>query len=126
PRALSRAASSMRLLLTQNEAAKLLHCSLKKVARLRAAGAFPWIPGRPPLIAEEDLTQWLNTTSKTTQARAHLAHLAKMRSSALRGSRETLKDTGSSPTANQTAPAAGAPSVFQRKQRILRRLRKPS
>ncbi len=43
------------MLLTEAEVAKVLRCSTSKIKRLRYAGELPFLPGRPVLIAEEDL-----------------------------------------------------------------------
>lgn len=44
---------------TEIEVAEMLRCSTSKVKRLRLSGALAYIPGRPVLIAETDLTEYL-------------------------------------------------------------------
>jgi excisionase family DNA binding protein len=51
--------SSSVTLLTQAEAAKLLRCSVGKVARERRLGRLAYIPGRPVLLRLEDVLDWL-------------------------------------------------------------------
>ena len=46
--------------LTEREAAEFLGCLPSKVQRLRLSGALPYIPGRPVLIAETDLNEYLD------------------------------------------------------------------
>lgn len=46
-------------LLTEPEVAEMLRCSTSKIKRLRLSGALAYIPGRPVLIAETDLTEYL-------------------------------------------------------------------
>ncbi|MCE7902850.1 MAG: DNA-binding protein [Gammaproteobacteria bacterium PRO9] len=46
-------------LLTQIEAARILRCSVRTVARIRARGEVPSIPGRPVLIRESALDDYL-------------------------------------------------------------------
>ncbi|MCE4226754.1 hypothetical protein HCU64_23720 [Methylobacterium sp. C25] len=41
-------------LLTESEVAERLLCSVSKVRQLRYKGLLPYLPGRPPLIAEPD------------------------------------------------------------------------
>ncbi|MDG4903496.1 MULTISPECIES: helix-turn-helix domain-containing protein [unclassified Mesorhizobium] len=47
-------------LLTQKEVAERLRCSEQKVKRLRKIGALAYIPGRPVLIDEADLGEYLS------------------------------------------------------------------
>lgn len=44
---------------TEPEVAEMLRCSTSKIKRLRQSGALAYIPGRPVLIAETDLTEYL-------------------------------------------------------------------
>lgn len=57
----------MRKLLTEMEVAETLRCSPAKVKRLRLAGQLAYLPGRPPLVREEDLNVYLE--SRLRQAR---------------------------------------------------------
>lgn len=45
-------------LLTQDEVAEILGCSVSKIRRLRQTGRLAYIPGRPVLIDEADLAQY--------------------------------------------------------------------
>lgn len=56
--------------LTEPEVADILRCSTSKVKRLRLSGALPYIPGRPVLIAEEDLDEYLDRLKQSTQPAA--------------------------------------------------------
>ncbi|MBI2240258.1 MAG: helix-turn-helix domain-containing protein [Magnetospirillum gryphiswaldense] len=47
------------MLLTEAEVAKKLRCSRSKVKRLRLSGRLPYVPGRPVLVDEADLTDYL-------------------------------------------------------------------
>lgn len=47
-------------LLTQAEAAKLLRCSVGKLARERRLGKLAYVPGRPVLLRLEDVLDWLD------------------------------------------------------------------
>lgn len=51
----------MRKLLTEMEVAETLRCSPSKVKRLRLSGKLAYIPGRPPLVREEDLNEYLES-----------------------------------------------------------------
>lgn len=51
---------------TEPEVADILRCSTSKVKRLRLSGALPYIPGRPVLIAEEDLAEYLERLKQST------------------------------------------------------------
>lgn len=60
-------------LLTEPEVAEILRCSCQKVKRLRLSGDLPYIPGRPNLILEEDLADYISrarTTSMEVSERA--------------------------------------------------------
>ncbi|MFD1982586.1 helix-turn-helix domain-containing protein [Mesorhizobium newzealandense] len=46
-------------LLTQEEVAERLRCSVSKVKRLRVTGALAYLPGRPVMIEEADLEEYL-------------------------------------------------------------------
>ncbi|MDP1731133.1 MAG: helix-turn-helix domain-containing protein [Devosia sp.] len=46
-------------LLTEEEAAKILRRSTGAVKRLRLSGALAYIPGRPPMIDEADLEEYI-------------------------------------------------------------------
>ncbi|KAA3447129.1 DNA-binding protein [Mesorhizobium sp. SARCC-RB16n] len=46
-------------LLTQEEVAERLRCSVAKVKRLRFTGQLAYLPGRPVLIEEADLEKYL-------------------------------------------------------------------
>jgi hypothetical protein len=54
------------MLLTEAEVAERLRCAKSKVKRLRVTGALTYIPGRPPLIDEQDLIAFISK-SKTGQ-----------------------------------------------------------
>ncbi|NKD45374.1 helix-turn-helix domain-containing protein [Haematospirillum jordaniae] len=47
------------MLLTETEVAKKLRCSRSKVKRLRLSGRLTYVPGRPVLVDEADLTDYL-------------------------------------------------------------------
>jgi hypothetical protein len=47
------------MFLTEREVADRLRCSLPKVKRLRLTGKLAYLPGRPPLIDEEDLASYI-------------------------------------------------------------------
>mgnify|MGYP000881535323 FL=1 len=47
-------------LLTEPEVAEILRCSRSKIKRLRLSGALAYIPGRPVLVAETDLAEYLD------------------------------------------------------------------
>jgi hypothetical protein len=47
--------------LTQPETAELLRCSTSKVSQLRFSGKLAYIPGRPVLIEESDIRQYLDS-----------------------------------------------------------------
>jgi hypothetical protein len=45
---------------TEPEAAEMLRCAPSKVKRLRLAGKLTYVPGRPVLIAERDIREYLS------------------------------------------------------------------
>lgn len=47
-------------LLTEKEVAAVLRCSCEKIRRLRYAGKLAYVPGRPVLIAEDDLNSFID------------------------------------------------------------------
>lgn len=47
-------------LLTEEEAAKILRRSTGTIKRLRLSGALAYIPGRPPMIDEVDLEEYIS------------------------------------------------------------------
>lgn len=54
-------------LLTQKEVAERLRCSEQKVKRLRKIGALAYIPGRPLLIYESDLEEYLSRAKRQSE-----------------------------------------------------------
>jgi hypothetical protein len=48
------------VLLTQEDAARLMRCSTGKLARERRLGNLAYVPGRPVLIRLDDLLDWLD------------------------------------------------------------------
>lgn len=52
---------------TEIEVAEMLRCSTSKIKRLRQSGALAYIPGRPVLIAETDLTEYLERLKKNAK-----------------------------------------------------------
>ncbi|QPC90012.1 helix-turn-helix domain-containing protein [Mesorhizobium sp. INR15] len=46
------------MLLTQNEVAERLRCSVAKVKRLRMTGLLAYLPGRPVMIEEADFEKY--------------------------------------------------------------------
>lgn len=50
----------MSTLLTEPEVAERLRCSVSKVKRLRLGGRLTYIPGRPVLVAEADLDDYVD------------------------------------------------------------------
>jgi excisionase family DNA binding protein len=69
-------------LLTQAEAAKLLRCSVGKVARERRLRRLAYIPGRPVLLRLEDVLDWLErrrVTAKTKDAKPYNPTIAARR-----------------------------------------------
>ncbi|CDX34710.1 conserved hypothetical protein [Mesorhizobium plurifarium] len=57
-------------LLTQKEVAERLRCSEQKVKRLRKLGALAYIPGRPVLIYESDLEEYLSRIKRQSEPAA--------------------------------------------------------
>lgn len=57
-------------LLTQVEVAERLRKTVKTVARLRAQGQLAYLPGRPVLIAEDELERYLRREIQRKQAQA--------------------------------------------------------
>ncbi len=47
------------MLLTESEVAERLRCSKEKVRRLRKSGKLTYIPGRPVLVDEADLNEYV-------------------------------------------------------------------
>lgn len=47
-------------LLLESEAAEILRCSREKVKRLRLSGRLAYLPGRPVLIDEKDLIEFIS------------------------------------------------------------------
>ena len=52
---------------TEIEVAEMLRCSTSKVKRLRQSGALAYIPGRPVLVAEPDLTEYLERVKRNAK-----------------------------------------------------------
>lgn len=52
------------LVMTQAEAAAVMCCSVRTVARLRREGKLRWIPGRPVRIREADLAACLEALAQ--------------------------------------------------------------
>lgn len=55
---------------TEPEVAEILRCSTSKIKRLRFAGKLPYITGRPVLIAETDLGDFIETRKRVAAAKA--------------------------------------------------------
>lgn len=55
--------------LTEPEVAERLRCSTSKVKRLRLSGCLAYVPGRPVLISESDLSAYIETTRRKAQER---------------------------------------------------------
>jgi len=53
--------------LTEREVADRLRCSLPKVKRLRLTGKLTYLPGRPPLVDEEDLESYIAFAKRSSQ-----------------------------------------------------------
>lgn len=47
--------------LTEPEVAEILRCSTSKVKRLRLGGKLPYLPGRPLLVRQSDLNDFIDT-----------------------------------------------------------------
>lgn len=90
-------ADKMRLL-TQAEVAERLRVSVRTVARLRADGELPYLPGRPVRIAESDLGDYLERRKRWLRTRP----IASRRTFASRG---TEAATGSCAGQSETATA---------------------
>jgi hypothetical protein len=55
-------------LLTEREVAERLRCAKTKVKRLRLSGRLVYIPGRPPLIDERDLKEYIDSVRQPVRA----------------------------------------------------------
>jgi hypothetical protein len=55
------------MFLTEREVADRLRCSLPKVKRLRITGKLTYLPGRPPLIDEEDLAAYIALAKRRSE-----------------------------------------------------------
>ncbi len=53
------------MLLTQNQVAARLRCSLSKVAALRRTGLLKYLPGRPVLIDDADLDRYIEQSKRS-------------------------------------------------------------
>jgi hypothetical protein len=53
--------------LTEREVADRLRCSLPKVKRLRLTGKLAYLPGRPPLVDEEDLAAYIALAKRSSE-----------------------------------------------------------
>lgn len=53
--------NKLQLLLTDDEVAAVLRCSVSKVRSLRRSGKLAYLKRRPPLIAESDLRDYLES-----------------------------------------------------------------
>jgi hypothetical protein len=53
--------------LTEREVADRLRCSLPKVKRLRLTGKLTYLPGRPPLVDEEDLAAYIAFAKRSSE-----------------------------------------------------------
>ena len=51
-------------LLLESEVAQMLRCSTSKVKRLRLSGKLPFIPGRPVLIKQDDVDEYITAALK--------------------------------------------------------------
>ena len=110
----------MTVLLLQAEVARILRCSVFKVAKLRKQGAFAFLPGRPVLITKESLDTWILKNALDAQARALLAPPP----SRQQGSSAPPKGSGRSPTASRLLRVSGGPVVSALERRtVLRRNR---
>lgn len=58
------------ILLTEIEAAERLHCSTSKIKRLRLSGQLPYLPGRPVLVDEKDLDQYVTDKRQKKEKKA--------------------------------------------------------
>lgn len=82
------------MLVTQAEAAELLRVSVRTVARLRAAGELPFLPGRPVRIDTADLERYIERCK--------------------RSSKRTGAGSGRSASPNSSGTARGALDPYQR------------
>ena len=55
------------MFLTEREVADRLRCSLPKVKRLRLTGKLTYLPGRPPLVEEEDLAAYIALAKRSSE-----------------------------------------------------------
>ena len=55
------------MFLTEQEVADRLRCSLPKVKRLRLTGKLTYLPGRPPLVEEEDLAAYIALAKRSSE-----------------------------------------------------------
>lgn len=63
-------------LLTEGEVAERLRCSTSKIKRLRLAGKLVYLPGRPVLVAEDDLDAFISSQKRSAKAeRSDKQHL---------------------------------------------------
>jgi hypothetical protein len=53
--------------LTEREVADRLRCSLPKIKRLRLTGKLTYLPGRPPLVDEEDLEAYIAFAKRSSK-----------------------------------------------------------
>lgn len=56
--------------LTEPEVAEILRCSASKITRLRRGGQLAYLPGRPVLIAETDLNEFIETRKRMAAEKA--------------------------------------------------------
>lgn len=56
-------------LLTQSEVAAVLRCSVVKVKYLRLSGRLAYLPGRPVLVSETDLAEFIAAETRKAQER---------------------------------------------------------
>lgn len=57
-------------ILTQQEVAAILKCSISKIVRLRRDGRIAFLPGRPVKFLETDLQQFIDDENRRKQAEA--------------------------------------------------------
>lgn len=94
-------------LFTDSEVAERLLCSVSKVRQLRYKGLLPYIPGRPPLIAEPDFKAALQ------------AELAKVSSRKARArKRRQALETANPPSQTEIDAAAEAETRAAIRRRI--------
>lgn len=55
------------MLVTQTEAAAILRVSVRTVARLRAAGELPYLPGRPVRIETADIDRYIQRCKRSSK-----------------------------------------------------------